>query len=120
MKKILSTEHPEDVALLAYLDAELPRAATRRTERHLQSCWKCRSALAELELQAQTVSRLLSQRDQSDIARTRDAKDKFLQRKASLETRWKERPKTKSLLFNQRSAWSWTDLLWEMLCPCRQ
>jgi anti-sigma factor RsiW len=86
----MATEHPEDTALLAYLDAELPRIATRRMEQHLQSCWKCRSALAELELQAQTVSRLLSHRDESDIARTREAKDKFLRLKESLETRWKE------------------------------
>ena len=42
MKRNLSNAHPEDTVLLAYLDAELPRATKRSTEEHLHSCWKCR------------------------------------------------------------------------------
>ena len=60
--------------------------------------------LAELELQAQAVSKLLSQQDDSDIARTQAAKNKFLQLKTSLETCWKERPKTRSFFFSKGSA----------------
>jgi anti-sigma factor RsiW len=86
MKKNLSTEHPDDAALLGYLDAELSRAAMRTTSKHLQSCWKCRSALAELERQAQSISRLLSNQDDSEIARTQHAKAKFMSSKISLET----------------------------------
>jgi anti-sigma factor RsiW len=78
MRRNLATEHPDDAALLGYLDAELSRVAMRRTEKHLQSCWKCRSALAELERQAQGISRLISSQDDFDIARTQNAKAKFL------------------------------------------
>jgi hypothetical protein len=95
MKRNLATEHPDDAALLGYLDAELSRVAMRRTEKHLQSCWKCRSALAELEYLAQGISRLLSHQDDSDIARTQNAKAEFLSMKRSLET-LREKPPRKS------------------------
>jgi anti-sigma factor RsiW len=85
MKRSLSGAHPEHTVLLAYLDAELPRAATRSTKQHLQICWKCRAALAEIELQAQAASKLLSYEDESDIARTEAAKIKFLARKLLFE-----------------------------------
>ena len=87
MKRSLSNAHPEDTVLLAYLDAELPRATKRSTEHHLQTCWKCRAALAELELQAQAVSKLLCHEDESDIARAEKAKAKFLEGKSFFETR---------------------------------
>jgi len=99
MKRNPSDEHPEDATLLAYLDAELPGAVTRTVLKHLQTCWKCRSSLAELEILAQTVSKLLSKQNESDMARTRAANVKFLQLKASLET--KERPKARSLFFRR-------------------
>jgi hypothetical protein len=92
MRRNLATEHPDDAALLGYLDAELSRMAMRRTEKHLQSCWKCRSALAELEYQAQGISRLLAHQDDSDIARTQNAKPKFLSLR-SLETLREEPPR---------------------------
>jgi anti-sigma factor RsiW len=93
MRRNLATEHPDDAALLGYLDAELSRVAMRGTQQHLQSCWKCRSALAELERQAQGISRLLSHQDDSDIARTQNAKTKFLNSKRSLETLLEEPPR---------------------------
>jgi anti-sigma factor RsiW len=90
MKRNPSNAHPEDTVLLAYLDAELPRATRRSTEEHLHSCWKCRAALAELELQAQAVSKLLSHQDESDRTRAEAAKVKFLEQKALSET-WARR-----------------------------
>jgi anti-sigma factor RsiW len=86
MKRNLTTEHPDDAALLGYLDAELSRVAMRRTEKHLRCCWNCRSALADLERQAERISRLLSNQDDSDIARTQNAKARFLNLKRTLET----------------------------------
>jgi anti-sigma factor RsiW len=98
-------EHPDDTALLGYLDAELSRVAMRRTEKHLRSCWKCRSALAELETQAQRISKLLSSQDDLDIARTQNAKAKFLSLKRSLETLREEPPwKASSPFFKSETA----------------
>lgn len=105
MKRNLATEHPDDAALLGYLDAELSRVAMRRTEKHLQSCWKCRSALAELEYQAQSLSRLLSDQDDSDIARTQNAKAKFLSLKGTLERLGEEQSrKARSNFFRSGAA----------------
>ncbi len=105
MKRNISTEHPDDAALLGYLDAELSRAAMRTTAKHLQSCWKCRSALAELECQAQGISRLLSNQDDSEIARTQHAKAKFMSLKRSLETLREGPPrKARSSFFKSRAA----------------
>jgi hypothetical protein len=56
------------------------------------------SSLAELELQAQAVSRLLFNHDESDIARKQNAKAKFLERKKHLETKKKVPPTIRSLL----------------------
>jgi anti-sigma factor RsiW len=94
----------DDTVLLAYLDAELPRAAARSTKQHLQTCWKCRAALAELELQAQAASKLLNHQDESDIMRAKAAKAKFLERKAlfEIQTRRSVTSFTK-LLDSQRS-----------------
>jgi hypothetical protein len=105
MKRNLATEHPDDATLLGYLDAELSRVAMRRTEKHLQSCWKCRSALAELEYQAQGISRLLSPQDDSDIARAQNAKAKFLNLKGALERLDGEPPwKASSIFFKSGAA----------------
>jgi len=105
MKRNLATEHPDDAALLGYLDAELSRVAMRRTEKHLQCCWKCRSDLAELERQAEVISRLLSNQDDSDIARMQHAKAKFLNLKGSME-KLSEKPalKASSTFFKPEAA----------------
>lgn len=104
IKRNLSTQHPKDSALLAYLDAELPRAGMRWTEQHLQSCWQCRSALSKVELRAQLISKILLYQDEADIARTRAAKDKFLQLKTLLEARWKALPRARLFFFMPRSS----------------
>ena len=87
MKRNLSDVHPEDTILLAYLDAELPRASMRVTAQHLQVCWKCRAALAEVELRAQAASKLIAHQDESDSARAEIARDKFLKQKSLVEAR---------------------------------
>ena len=85
----LLSEHPNDEALLAHLDGELSRARTRSIRNHLKSCWKCRFVLADLESQAQTISRLLSAKLDSDIDRSVKAKEKFLRWRALFEKRQK-------------------------------
>ena len=109
MKRNLSNAHPEDTILLAYLDAELPRGTKCSTEQHLQSCWKCRATLAELELQAQAVSKILSHEDELDIARAEMAKAKFLERKSFFETRTRRSVTRFTCLLN--SHWSYAMVL---------
>ena len=87
MKRNLSNAHLEDTILLAYLDAELPKPAMRSTAQHLQTCWKCRSAIADLELQAQAASKILTPQSHSDISRAEGAKVKFLERESRFEAR---------------------------------
>ena len=85
MKRRMSSEHPNDEVLLAYLDGEVSRARARPIRNHLKSCWNCRSVLADLEAQAETISRLLSGRQDSDIGRSAKAKDRFLRWRTSFE-----------------------------------
>jgi anti-sigma factor RsiW len=85
MKRNPSNVHPNETILLAYLDAELPRPAMRSTAQHLQSCWKCRAALADLELQAQAAAKMLNHQGESDISRADAAKATFLERKSHFE-----------------------------------
>ena len=90
MRRKSSIEHLEDVVILAYLDGELSRAATRKAKQHLQSCWKCRSAAAELELLAQTAYALLADRDELDAAQAGTAKAEFLRRKGKFDAAWND------------------------------
>jgi anti-sigma factor RsiW len=99
MKRSLSNEHLEDAALLAYLDAELSGRAARTVQKHLQICWVCRSAMAELELLTQTASKLFSQQNESDSARTRKTKARFRQVRMMIEERLKERPAERNAFF---------------------
>jgi anti-sigma factor RsiW len=85
----LLSEHPNDEALLAYLDGELSRTRTRSIRNHQKSCWKCRFVLADLESQAQTISRLLSAKLDSDIDRSVRAKGRFLRWRVLFEHRQK-------------------------------
>jgi len=82
-----SREHPNDETLLAYLDAELSNLRMRAIRTHLQICWKCRAALAELESQAVTISRLLAEKSQDEIDRSVQAREKFLRWKTDFEGR---------------------------------
>jgi hypothetical protein len=100
MKRRPSVEHLEDAVILAYLDGELSRAATRKAKHHLQSCWNCRSAAAELELLAQTAYALLSGGDEADTAQIGTAKAEFLRRKAKIDETWDKKLRlSTSLLF---------------------
>jgi len=90
MRRKPSIEHLEDAVVLAYLDGELSRAAARKAKEHLQRCWSCRSAAAELELLAQMAYALLAGRDEADAARAGTAKGEFLRRKANIDTAWND------------------------------
>ena len=41
--------HPDEAALLRFLDGETPAGEARRVERHLKACWQCRAAADALE-----------------------------------------------------------------------
>ena len=82
-----SREHPNDETLLAYLDAELSNLRMRVVRTHLQICWKCRAALAELESQAVAISRLLAEKSQDEIDRSVQAREKFLRWRTDFEGR---------------------------------
>ena len=102
MKRKPSVEHLEDAVILAYLDGELSWAAARKTKHHLQSCWNCRSAAAELELLAQTAYALLSAGDEADTAQTGTAKAEFLRRRAKIDETWdKKLRRSTSMLFQR-------------------
>jgi anti-sigma factor RsiW len=73
-----SREHPNDETLLAYLDGEVSNTRMRAIRTHLDVCWKCRSALAELEFQAEAISRLLADKSKDEIDRSLRAREKFL------------------------------------------
>ena len=80
-----SREHPNDETLLAYLDAELSNLRMRFIRTHLQICWRCRAALAELESQAVAISRRLAEKSQDEIDRSVQAREKFLRWRADFE-----------------------------------
>ena len=102
MKRKPSVEHLEDAVILAYLDGELSRAASRKAKHHLQSCWKCRSAAAELELLAQTAYALLSGRNEADAAHAETAKAQFFRRKKEIDATWVRRLRRRTSLLFQR------------------
>jgi anti-sigma factor RsiW len=102
MKRKPPVEHLEDTVILAYLDGELSRAAARKAEHHLQSCWNCRSAAAELELLAQTAYALLSGVDDADTVQTATAKAEFLRRKAKTDETWDRKLRRRTFMLFQR------------------
>jgi anti-sigma factor RsiW len=82
-----SREHLADEALVAYLDGEMSKARMRAIRAHLNLCWKCRSAMAELESQAEAISRLLTEKSKDDIDRSVQAREKFLRWRTVFERR---------------------------------
>ena len=76
-----------DEILLAYLDGEMSMARIRAIRNHLKICWKCRSVLADLESQAEAISRLLTANLDSEIDRSTEAKEKFLRWRKGFENR---------------------------------
>jgi anti-sigma factor RsiW len=73
--------------LLAYLDGEMSMARVRVIRNHLKNCWKCRSVLADLESQAEAISRLLTAKLDSEIDRSTEAKEQFLRWRKAFENR---------------------------------
>ena len=102
MKRKPSVEHLEDAVILAFLDGELSRADSRKAKHHLQSCWKCRSAAAELELLAETAYALLSGGGETDTLLTGTAKAEFLRRKAKIDETWDEKFRRNTPMLFQR------------------
>jgi anti-sigma factor RsiW len=82
-----SREHPNEEALLAYLDGEVSNARMRAIRTHLKICWKCRAALAELESQAEAISRFLAEKSQDELDRSVQAREKFLRWRTAFEGR---------------------------------
>jgi anti-sigma factor RsiW len=80
-------EHLSDEALVAYLDGEMSKARMRAIRAHLNLCWKCRSALAELETAAEAASRLLAERSKDEIDRSFQAQERFLRWRVGFEAR---------------------------------
>jgi predicted anti-sigma-YlaC factor YlaD len=87
MRTKRSPEHPNDEMLLAYLNGEMSMARIRAIRNHLKNCWKCRSVLADLESQAEAISRLLTTNLDSEIDRSTEAKEKFLRWRKAFENR---------------------------------
>lgn len=82
-------EHFNDEVLLAYLDGEVSNTRMRTIRNHLRTCWKCRSALAEVESQVETVSRLLDQKSKYEAERFIRARQRFLRWRKDFENRQK-------------------------------
>ena len=102
------SKHLNEEALLAYLDGELPNSRIRSVRSHLTSCWNCRSVLADLETQAEAVSRLLSVQLDSEIDRSIRGKERFL--------RWRELfEKRRHFLSRQRRSVFYTDIVQAVL-----
>src|SRR5260370_41633695 len=80
-----SREHLADEVLVAYLDGEMSNMRMRAIRTHLSLCWKCRAALAELESQAEAISRLLAEKSKDEIDRSLQAREKFLRWRAVFE-----------------------------------
>jgi anti-sigma factor RsiW len=89
MRRRMSSEHANDEVLLAYLDGEVSRARAWPIRNHLKTCWKCRSVLADLEVQAQMIARVLMTQLDSDIDRSVKAKETFLRWRTSFERQQK-------------------------------
>ena len=87
MRTNRSREHLADEILVAFLDGEMSKSQIRAIQNHLNLCWKCRSALAELETAAEATSRLLAERSKDEIDRSLQARERFLQWKAAFEAR---------------------------------
>lgn len=82
-------EHLNDEVLLAYLDGEVSSTRMRTIRSHLRTCWKCRSKLAEVESQVETVSRLLDQKSKYEMERFIQARERFLRWRKDFENRQK-------------------------------
>ena len=106
MKRKPSVEHLEDAVILAFLDGELSLAASRKAKHHLQSCWKCRSAAAELERLVQTAYALLSGGDEAGTVQTDTANAEFLRRKAKTDETWDKRLRRSTYELFQRHVYS--------------
>ena len=84
-----SREHLADEKLVAFLDGEMSKSRIRAIQNHLNLCWKCRSALGELEMAAEATSRLLTERSKGEIDRSVQARERFMRWRAAFEAHHK-------------------------------
>jgi len=87
MQRDRSRKHSTDEELLAFLDGEMPNTQIRAIRTHLRACWKCRSALAELEAEAEAISTLFANNTKDGIERSAQAREEFLRWRIVLEGR---------------------------------
>ena len=73
-----SPVHLDDELLVAFMDGEISANQKHSVEAHLENCWKCRSALTDLESRMEEVSRLLTITGKAEIDRSVAAKERFL------------------------------------------
>lgn len=78
-------QHCSDELLLARLDGELTLRRQRAVKKHLNACWECRARLAELEAEAESVSRAFAQQDFPGVDRIEMARRKFHQWREEFE-----------------------------------
>jgi hypothetical protein len=85
MLKSLLQKHCSDESLLAHLDGELSLRRERAVKRHLATCWDCRARLAELEQQAESVTRSLAEQRFPGSHHIEGAKRRFLEAREEFE-----------------------------------
>jgi anti-sigma factor RsiW len=83
--------HPEAGELLLFVDGELPRAAQTAIRRHLESCWKCRTELEQLQTVISEFMRYRSKCDEAPLPVSR-CSGAELRRKLEQRDREKARP----------------------------
>jgi hypothetical protein len=72
-----SQKHYSDECLLAWLDGETSRRVSARIEKHLKSCWDCRSRCDELNEQAIALASLMRITPFPGIRAEVDARDRL-------------------------------------------
>jgi hypothetical protein len=85
-------KHYSDDVLLACRDGELSGRAKNGVEKHLESCWLCRSRQAELEQQIQTVAEFFQEQNFPGPGWVEQSQSGFL--------RWREQFERKSPHFH--------------------
>jgi hypothetical protein len=78
------SKHFSDDSLIAHLDGELSARQMARVRKHLQSCWRCRLRLSDLEQQILAVTRAVQEDHFPGVSRIAAAKQRFLDASAQL------------------------------------
>lgn len=73
----LFRKHCSEETLVAYLDGELPLGSDLNVRRHLQSCWKCRLRLADMEQRILQMTKLFTDEVLLEPGRVAEARQKI-------------------------------------------